>query len=144
MFRLHNNDLPNDLPREEMEEQLFYTFDYFYEYINNGSDYSQKQKDNIISNMYLASANLVPDIDLYFLIQDYGKIKKHFQPDFNDYTRRQCLEVIDRVVHSPEFQKYPISRMAEHCLGRVPLPRYNNSLNFAKAVGDRGGQIDYE
>ena len=59
-------------------------------------------------------------------------------------TKEECMKSIDEVVHSKEFQEYPMSRMATHSIENVTTPlllayqKFRNVVSRFRTGGSDG------
>lgn len=119
---------------EQLEDKLLEEGLDFYRKLQISQIYSDEQKDFILNLFCTAFSYLIPQIDKNLIVPRYRKIKTYLRPEYEFMTKEECMKSIDEVVHSKEFQKYPMSRMASHCIEHVTTPLISAYQNFINIV----------
>ena len=133
------------IPRESMESFLADSLIRFYSINHVFKVLPQEQQDSILNCMYQVGISLVPDLDNYFILDNYSNIKSFILPQFQYYSKEECIAVVADVVQSPEFQQYSMGRMAEHCISRVTAHTCENvNVFFSNNQKGFGGRYEYE
>lgn len=120
--------------REQLEDKLLEDGFDFYRKLQISQTYSDEQKDFILNLFCTAFTYLIPQIDKHLIVPRYRKFQTYLKPEYKSMTREECMKSIDEVVHSREFQKYPMSRMASHCIENVTTPLISAYQKFINAV----------
>lgn len=126
------NQKKNSLSRKIIEDRVIQDLMSFYDNIHDSNDYSDEQKQNVLKDMYNVTFELISNALEHLLITNANKnyrilsishpeLQSYLIPEFENMSKDECMTAIDDVVHSSEFQKYPMRRMAEHCLRHTTL-----------------------
>lgn len=119
-IKVIDNGEESTVPRIDIENGLTEELQNFYYTIKPSNDYSDEQKNKILSNLYQACLAMVPNpIDNILLKRDYPAMHSYIRPEFEDLSREECVDIIEDVVHSPEFQKYSMKRMTKDSIKKV-------------------------
>lgn len=120
--------------KEQIEDKLLEEGLDFYRKLQISQTYSEEQKDFILNLFCTAFTYFIPQIDKYLIVPRYRKFQTYLRPEYESMTKEECMKSIDEVVHSKEFQEYPMSRMASHCIEHVTTPLISAYQNFINIV----------
>lgn len=120
--------------KEQLEDKLLEEGLDFYRKLQISQTYSEEQKDFILNLFCTAFTYFIPQIDKYLIVPRYRKFQTYLRPEYESMTKEECMKSIDEVVHSKEFQEYPMSRMAAHCIENVTTPLILTYQKFKNVV----------
>lgn len=140
-IKTRENGKESTLPRVIVENRLTEDLKRFYTTIKPSNDYSDKQKDEILSNLYQACLELVPNPIEHIILQNgYPYLHSYIRPEFEDLSREECMDIVEDVVHSSEFQKYSMKRMAKHSIKKTTpelIEKFNRFRQKLKNLKER-------
>ena len=128
--------------REQLEDKLLKKGSEFYRELQISQTYDDRQKEYVLSLLCTAYTYLIPQIDKHLIVPNYRKIKTYLRKEYDSMTKEECMKSINEVVHSREFQTYPMSRMALHCMKTVTPFLLSAFRKFVETINKLKGELD--
>lgn len=128
------------MPRSVVEQRLMIDLQRFYSSIESSNDYTEEQKSIILGNLYKASILLVPNARDHLIVPEYPEVSSYLMPEYEALSKEQCEEDVNEVVHSKNFQKYSMLRMASHCVKQATRPLMKRFEQFRQRWKFRSGE----
>ena len=144
LLEIQENGKNLSVRKIDVQNRLIKDLQNFYSSIERSNDYSNEQKNKILNNLFRVCIKLVPNTIEHLLIPDYPKIYSYIRPEFENLSREECMSIVENIVHSSDFQKYSMERMAAHSMKKTPsalieqLNKFRQNLRTKK----RGREFD--
>lgn len=138
------NGKESNIPRFIIENHIMKDLQKFYVSIEHSTDYNDEQKQKILNALYKVCISLVPNAIEHLIIPNYPEIHSYLRPEFENFSREECIGIVEDLVHSSAFQKYSMARMAEHSIKETPYGLFERFNNFIKNIRSKkkGREID--
>ena len=128
------NGKESNIPRFVIENHLMKDLQKFYISIEHSNDYNDEQKQNILNALYKVCISLVPNAIEHLIIPNYPEIHSYLRPEFENFSREECIGIVEDLVHSSAFQKYSMARMTAHCVKKTPYVLFDRCNRFIQSI----------